>query len=76
MEINTFISDFSDLFEDTDVSSFSEKTAFKEILEWDSLMLLSTIAMVDEKYGVLIKGSDLENLTTISDLFQFVEKRK
>ena len=75
MEIDKFINDFADLFEDTDVTLFSEKTSFKDVLEWDSLLLLSTIAMIDEKYGISIKGSDLEKLVTILDLFQFIKKR-
>ena len=68
MEIKEFIDNFAAQFDDTDASTFSAETVFKELDEWSSLIALSVIAMVDEEYDVTLKGDDIKNATTIEDL--------
>ncbi len=75
MDIQDFISNFADQFEDTDASELSADTVFKELDEWSSLMALSIIAMVDEEYDIAIKGDDIRNTETIGDLFRAVEAK-
>jgi acyl carrier protein len=72
MELQDFIKNFADQFERTDISEFKADTEFKAIDEWSSLSALSIIAMVDEKYGITIKGKDIRNAETIEDLFNIV----
>lgn len=76
MEINEFIQHFAEQFDETSVESFKADTIFKEIEEWSSLIALSVIAMVDEEYGVLLKGEDIRNSNTIEDLYKVVDSRK
>ena len=38
-------------------------------------MSLAIIAMVDEEYGVRIKGDDIKNANTIEDLFKIALSR-
>lgn len=76
MELQNFIRNFADQFENTDASLFTSGTVYKELDEWSSLMALSIIAMIDEEYGVLIKGIDIRTSTTIEDLFNIVKSRK
>ncbi len=75
MDINAFIKNVADQFEETDIE-FTPETKFRELTEWSSLMALSVIAMVDDEYGVVIKGDDLRSVVTIQDLFQIVKSRK
>ena len=75
MEIKEFIDNFAAQFDDTDASTFSAETVFKELDEWSSLIALSVIAMVDEEYDVTLKGDDIKNATTIEDLFKTVESK-
>ena len=75
MEINEFIQNFADQFDDTDVSALTPETEFKQLDEWSSLMALSIIAMADEEYGVELKGTDIRKATTIKDLFDIVESK-
>lgn len=75
MEINSFIENFASQFDDTDIKVFHQETKFKELDEWSSLMALSIISMVDEEYGVAIKGEDIRNSSTILDLFNAVQKK-
>lgn len=75
MEINEFIANFAEQFDDTEASVFTPETNFKELEEWSSLIALSVIAMVDEEYDVTLKGDDIRNSNTIEDLFNLVKER-
>jgi acyl carrier protein len=76
MGINDFIKNFSDQFTETEEGTFTAQTIFKDdIDEWDSLIALSIIAMVDDEYNIVIKGDDIRNSNTIEDLYKIVESR-
>ena len=75
MDLKDFIEKFAEQFEETEISSFSANTSFKELEEWSSLMSLAIIAMVDEEYGVRIKVDDIKNANTIEDLFKIALSR-
>ena len=72
MEIEEFVKNFADQFDETDASVFTPITVFKE---WSSLIALSVIAMVDEEYDVTLKGNDVKSASTIEDLFNVVKSR-
>lgn len=48
---------------------------FRQYEEWDSLNLLSVIALIDEEYGVVIDGNDFAKLNTVADLVDEIKKR-
>ena len=50
MDIKEFISNFADQFDDLDVSVLAPETEFKALEDWNSLVALSVIAMIDEEY--------------------------
>ncbi len=75
MEINEFIANFADQFDETDASVFTPETKFRELEEWSSLIALSVIAMVDEEYDVTLKGDDMRAAVTIEDLFNAVKAK-
>lgn len=75
MELNVFIENFAEQFDDTDASEIKAETVFKELDEWSSLIALSVIAMVDEEYDVTIKGDDIRNSNTVEDLFNTVKAK-
>jgi acyl carrier protein len=76
MNINEFIDNFADQFDETDMASFTPETKFKQLDEWSSLTALSIIAMVDDEYDVIIKGNDILNSETIQDLYNIIEKQQ
>lgn len=75
MEINDFIKNFADQFEDTDANEFKAETEFRNLDEWSSIIALSIIAMVDEEYEITLKGEDIRNANTIQDLFNIVQSK-
>lgn len=72
MDLNLFLDNFANQFDDTDIDEIKAETAFKELEEWSSLTALSIIAMVDEEYEVGIKGDDIRNAVTVEDLYNIV----
>jgi acyl carrier protein len=76
MDINYFIEQFADQFDETEVDVFTPLTDFKNLDEWSSLTALSVIAMVDNSFGVRINGDDIRSANTINDLFQIVNSKK
>ena len=72
MELQEFITNFANQFEETDHSVFTKDTIFKDLDEWSSLLALSVSAMAEEEYGVSFKGDDIRNASTINYLFNFV----
>ena len=75
MELTDFVKNFASQFEETDIKEFSPKIQFKNILEWSSLIALSVIAMVDEEYGIKVKGEDIKSSTTIEDLYNIIKSK-
>lgn len=75
MELNEFIQNFADQFDDTDASEFKAETVFHDLDEWSSLIALSVIAMIDEEYDVTIKGDEMRAAVTIEDLFNLVKDK-
>lgn len=76
MELNVFIENFANQFDETDASVFTAETKYHDLEEWSSLIALSIIAMADEEYDVTLKGDDIKNAVTIEDLFNTVKSKK
>lgn len=73
MELEQFIKNFAEQFDETDESEFKADTAYQELDEWSSMTALTVIAMVNDEYGVTLKASDFKNARTIEDLFSIVK---
>ena len=52
--------------------SLSASTRLEEIDAWDSLGVLSVLALFDEKLGVRVEAGQLAKSETVSDLVQVV----
>ena len=76
MELQDFIQNIVNLFDDIDTSNFSVLTDFKDNDEWNSLLVLSVIAMVDEEYGIFITSDDIRQAKTIGDLYSIVKSKQ
>jgi acyl carrier protein len=74
--MDDFIKNFADQFEMTDLKEIKSDTIFKDLDEWDSLMTLSIIGMIQNKYKVKITGGEIRDLNTIEDLYNLVVSRK
>lgn len=75
MDINQFLENVADQFDDIDISDLNLETEFKELDDWSSLVALSIIAMADEEYDVILTGNDIRNSKTLGDLLKIIEEK-
>jgi acyl carrier protein len=75
MELNEFVANFADQFDETDASVFTPETNYRKLDEWSSLIALSILAMVDEEYDVQLKGEEMRATNTIQELFDLVSSK-
>lgn len=74
MDIQEFISKLGDVFEDTDLSTLTPETKFRDLDDWSSLAALSLIALADEEFDKEISGNDIRNAQTIQNLYDLITK--
>lgn len=76
MNLNAFIEQVGEQFDDLGGITLTAETAFREVPGWCSIVALSIISMVDEEYDVQLKGDDIRAAKTIKDIFDVVASRK
>ncbi len=62
-----------DIFE---IDEIQAEVILRELELWDSLSVISLLAVLDESYGINIEATEIADLITVSDLFSFVEQRR
>ena len=65
MEIENFIRNFAEQFDETELEMITAETEFHELEDYSSLVALSIIAMIDEVY-------EMKSSVTVHDLFNRV----
>jgi len=69
MSLENFIVDFEEAVEDIEPGSLTAATKYRGLEAWDSLAVLTVIAMVDAEYDVRLKADTLKNCETLEALF-------
>lgn len=67
---------YSKLAEILEVDDVKEDALLESFPAWDSLGVLSAIAMVDSQYGVNLTALDLAGIKTADEFARLVESRK
>ena len=75
MELNEFISNFAELFDETDPNEITADTEFHNIDEWSSLVGMSVIALAKIKYGKTITGTEIRACVTVTDIFNLIASK-
>lgn len=70
-----FIEKFAEALE-KETLEIDSNDKFRDYEEWDSLVVLSVIAMIKQNYGITIPRKEFDDLLTVGDLFSFVSKNK
>lgn len=76
MNPDEFVKYFAEQFDDTDESSFTTETHFRELDEWSSLNALAVLNMIGKKYAVSLKPEEMKATNTVQELFDLVQSRK
>ena len=58
---------------DTEEGALRPETPLDDVEEWDSITMLSLIAMLDEEFNKTISGKELKALKTVADILAFME---
>ncbi|HLX94882.1 MAG TPA: acyl carrier protein [Verrucomicrobiae bacterium] len=56
-----------------DAEEVKPENVLKDFETWDSLAVLSVMAMADSKFGVAIKADEMRSAVTAADLEKLVE---
>ena len=73
MKIDEFLEELAEVLELENVV-LKEETNLKDLEEYDSLAVLSIIAMIDESFGKKIPGQDFQTITTVKSLMNLIGK--
>ena len=71
--MNEFLKKLAEVLEVPDVKETDELKAFPQ---WDSLAVLSVIAMLDANYRVNLRAADFGPVNSASDLWNLVQAKK
>ena len=72
VKIDKFISDFLIQFEEEPKGNFNLESKFRDIDGWDSMTSMMIIAMIDEKYNIIISPENMKECNTIKDIFDLI----
>lgn len=75
MELNEFVANFADQFDDTDASEIQASTVFHDLDEWSSLTGMGVIALAKTQYGKTITGAELKACVTVEDVFNLINSK-
>ncbi|MBR3443802.1 MAG: acyl carrier protein [Bacteroidaceae bacterium] len=75
MDLQEFVANFADQFDETEHNEIMASTKFHDIEEWSSLTAMGVIAMVRTMYGKAITGRDIRTCVTVEDLFDLVQSK-
>jgi len=62
-----------DIFE---IEEVGPEIILRELELWDSLSVISLLAVLDETYGINIEATILVDILTVADLFSYVEQHR
>jgi len=71
--MNEFLKKIADILE---VGEVNEVDSLKAFPQWDSLAVLSVIAMLDANYGVNLRAADFAPVNSAVDLWNLVQSKK
>jgi len=75
LEINSFIKQLEDTIEDLQPNSIKPEVDFKTLEQWDSLAMLSLLAMLDVEYNVTLTAEELNSCNNVRELYELVQSK-
>lgn len=65
-----FIEEFAEIIERDDKVNMEDD--FRMYEEWNSLAILALLSLIDEEYGVNISSNQLEKMSTVKDIYNYI----
>ncbi len=73
--MDDFIEQMADIIE-LDADEISSEHPFREYEAWDSLAVLSTLALIEEDYDVAVSNDELRGVSTLQQLWDLVQAKR
>jgi acyl carrier protein len=71
--MNEFLKNIADVLE---VEKLNETDKMNDFPQWDSLSVLSTIALIGSSYGINLTAAELRAAKTAGDIWALVQSRQ
>jgi acyl carrier protein len=55
-----------------EIDEVQDSDVLRDFPEWDSLTVLSVIAMLHQDYGVSLSATDIKNVVTVQSLYNLI----
>jgi len=75
MELNEFLKNFANQWDETEPEVFTPECEFHELEEWSSLVGLAILNMVAKKYNVKLTPAELRGCVTIQDVYTLIQSK-
>jgi len=75
MQIAGFIQSIEKEFEEVPAGTITDKTEFRKLEGWSSMMALILIAKIDSEFSITVSAEELSKCATINDLFSMVHSK-
>lgn len=75
MQLDEFVKNFAEQFDDTDADEIMASTVFHDLEEWSSLTGMGVIALAKTQYGKTITGKELKECITVEDVFNLINSK-
>lgn len=75
MELNEFLKNFANQFDETDPSEIKAETEYRDLDEWSSLIGLAILNMIAKKYDVKITPTEIKGTATVEDVYNLVQSK-
>lgn len=59
---------------EVDENTLTSGTVLDDLEEWDSIAVLSLIALLDDEFDIEIKGSTIREFETVADILSVMNK--
>ena len=73
-EIREGLAEILDEVAGVDTDDVAEEKSFTEDLDVDSLSMVEVVVAAEEKFGVKIPDDEVQNLKTVGDAVNYIEK--
>lgn len=67
-----FCENFANAIDVENMNKIEINTRLEDIEGWDSFAVMSTIAMLDQEYGIIIKAEKISEVNTLQELYNLV----
>lgn len=67
-----FIEQIQSIFEETPKDEITLNTKFKNLEEWNSLLILSLIVTIEDNFSILVSAKQIENADSFEDLYNTI----